>query len=163
MTSISGAANSPMVWDRSTPVRLPDDFDRTEPEDSAYSRFLQAEVTGVPLVPVNRPDNIWGKIALPNGEVVTIYNGGSIESENSLDVELPMHEGSEAERAEAVLARYGGTLEITDLAHSYKVKAPGAGVVTLLSSMLDSPALVERLLKAPQYQMLREDLVAAID
>jgi len=162
MTPISGATSSPTVWDPSKPVKLPSNFDQLEAGDSAYLKFLDAEMSGVPLVPVNRLDNIWGKIALLDGDVVTIYNGGSIESDNSLDVELPMHEGSEAERAEAVLARYGGTLEIADLAHSNKIKAPGADIATLLSSMLDSPALVERMLKAPEYQMLREDLAAAI-
>jgi hypothetical protein len=79
---------------------------------------------------------------LPDGEVVTIYNGGSVESENPLDVELPMHEGSEAERAEAILARYGGTLEITDLVNSDVPMTPGTDLATLLSSILDSPALV---------------------
>jgi hypothetical protein len=81
MTSISGAAPSPVVWDRSKPPKLPDDFHQPEPADSAYSKFLQAELSGVPLIPVNRPDNVWGKIALPDGQVVTIYNGGSVESE----------------------------------------------------------------------------------
>ncbi|RYD78655.1 MAG: hypothetical protein EOP84_13980, partial [Verrucomicrobiaceae bacterium] len=70
MTSISGATSSPVVWDRSKPVKLPDDFYKPESENSAYSKFLQAEETGVPLIPVNRPDNVWGKIALPDGEVV---------------------------------------------------------------------------------------------
>ena len=163
MTPVSAAASSPALWAPSKQIKLADNFDRLEAENSAYLTFLHAEMTGVPLVPVNRPDNIWGQIALPDGEVVTIYNGGSIESENPLDVELPMHEDSEAERAEAVLARYGGTLEITDLAYIDKVQAPGADAATLLSSMLDSPALVERMLKAPEYQMLRDDLAAAMD
>jgi hypothetical protein len=159
MTSISGATSSPVVWDRSKPVKLPDDFYQPEPDDSAYSKFLQAQATGVPLIPVNQPDNVWGKIGLPDGEVVTIYNGGSVQSENPLDVELPMHEGSEAERAEAILARYGGTLEITDIVNSDVPMTPGTDLATLLSSILDSPALVERMLKTPEYQLIREDLL----
>jgi len=67
-----------------------------------------------------------------------------------------MHEGSEAERAEAILARYGGALELTDIGDSGMPMIPGADVAMMLSSVLHSPALVERMLKAPEYQLLRE-------
>lgn len=34
--------------------------------------------SGVPLIPDNRPDNVWGKLTLPKGDTATIYNKGSV-------------------------------------------------------------------------------------
>lgn len=155
MTSISGATLSPVVWDRSKTLALPEDFATSEPADSAYSRWRQAEADGVPLIPDNRPDNVWGKITLPSGEVVTIYNKGGTESENPLDIDWNID--GEAARAEAIMAKYGGTLEIADTADPDAPK-PGSDVAALLSNILDNPVLSERMLGAAQYQLVPDEL-----
>lgn len=157
MTSISGASLPPVAWDRSKPVKLPDGFYQPEPADSAYSRFLQAESSGAPLTPDNRPDNIWGKISLPNGDIATIYNKGSVETtRTTLDIDWTIE--GEAARAEAIIAMYGGTLEIVDTADPNAPKVAPSDASTLLSTILDSPLLAERMLGVPD-RPLPEDLM----
>jgi hypothetical protein len=78
---------------------------------------------------------------------------------NALDVDLPMHEGSEIERAQAILARYGGTLEVT-VPDGLKQSDLGSDVATLWSNIMDSPALAERLLSTPDYRLVPDDLLS---
>lgn len=191
MTAISGATASPVAWDRSKPVKLPDDFyqpeagdsgyarflrhelggapllgdDTTaqisgdsyqpEPEDSGYAMFLESVWTGVPLIPVNRPDNVWGRISLPNGDTATIYNGGSVETDHTM-LDIDWSVDGEAARAEAILASYGGILEIARIADPNAPSTAGSDAATLLSSIIDSPALVERMFGIPETQLLPE-------
>jgi len=159
MTSISGAANPPVVWDRSKPLKLPDDFYQPESADSGYARFLQSELSGIPLIPDNRPDNVWGKISLPNGDTATIYNKGGVETDHTmLDIDWSID--GEAARADAIIAKYGGVLEIADTADPNASRTVSVDAATLLSNILDSPILVERMLSVPEYQLLPDDLLS---
>jgi hypothetical protein len=162
MTSISGASHSAVVWDRSKPLKLPDDFYEPEDPTSGYARFMESVTSGVPLVADNRPDNVWGKITLSNGDTATIYNKGSVETDHTmLDIDWSLD--GEANRAEAIMAKYGGTLEIAETVDPDAPMVASSDAATLLSTILDSPALVDRMLSSPEHQLLPDDLMAAMD
>lgn len=114
MTSIAASISSPASWDRSKPINLPANFYSAKAADGGHARGLAAEANGTPLISDNRPDNVWGRITLPSGEAVTIYNKGGTESENPLDIDWTID--GEAARADAIMAKYGGVLEIADTA-----------------------------------------------
>lgn len=191
MAAISEATASPVAWDRSKTLKLPDDFYRPEPEDSGYARylrhvlggaplvvdntvaalsddscqqepqngeyatFLQAERTGIPLTSDNRPDNIWGRISLPNGDTAIIYNKGGVETDHTM-LDIDWNVDGEAARAEAIIARYGGVLEIAETADPKAPRTAVPDAATLLSNIMDSPALVERMFGIPETQLLPE-------
>ncbi|MGR6465954.1 hypothetical protein [Rhizobium sp. PAMB 3182] len=66
----------------------------------------------------NRPDNIWGTINI-GGNVVTIYNGGVTQYENGLTIDIDWDGLNTAEdRANAIMAKYGGSLTMAGTAMS---------------------------------------------
>lgn len=154
MTSIAASTSSPTSWDRSKPVSLPADFYAAKAEDGGHARWLAADASGTPLVPDNRPDNVWGRITLPSGETVTIYNKGGTESENPLDIDWTID--GEAARADAIMAKYGGVLEIADTADPDAPTFVPDGA-TLLSRIMESPTLVQRMLGSGESQLLPDD------
>ena len=105
-------------------------------------------------MPDNRPDNVWGKITLPSGEIVTIYNKGGTESESALDIDWSID--GEAPRADAIMAKYGGVLEIADTADPNAPKFTPDGAI-LLSRIMESPTLVQRMLGSSDSQFLPDD------
>lgn len=110
---------------------------------------MEAETSGIPLVSDNRPDNVWGKINLPYGDTATICNKGSVETDHTmLDIDWSLD--GEAEWAEAVMAKYGGMLEIANTADLDPPRVAASDAATLLSTILDSPALTERMLGTPR-------------
>lgn len=155
MTSISGAANSPVAWDRSKPLKLPDDFYKPEDPTSGYARFMESVTSGIALVFDNRPDNVWGKVTLANGDTAIIYNKGGVETDHTM-LDIDWNVDGEAARAEAIIARYGGVLEIAEAADPKAPRTAVPDAATLLSNIMDSPALVERMFGIPETQLLPE-------
>lgn len=94
-------------------------------------------------IPENRPDNIWGKVTLTNGEVAIIYNGGSVETETMMfDIDWNL-QGEQA-RAQALIDRYGGVLKLQE--QPEKPPEIGTDMAAFWSKVMDSPALADRLL-----------------
>jgi hypothetical protein len=107
------------------------------------------------FVPENRPDNVWGKVTLPNGAVATIYNGGGVETE-SMMLDIDWNLQTEEERAQAILDRYGGVLKIEEPPE----KAPevGSDIAGFWSSVMGNPALADRMLGASDHRLVPDDL-----
>jgi len=109
------------------------------------------------FVPYNRTDNVWGKITLPNGEVATIYNGGGVETETMmLDIDWELD--AEAERAQAILEKYGGTLKVEEP----PPKAPeiGSDVAGFWSSVMGNSTLADRMLSTPDHRLVPDDWIS---
>jgi hypothetical protein len=106
------------------------------------------------FVPENRPDNVWGKINLPSGEIVTIYNGGGTETDHMmLDIDWELD--TEAERAQAILAKYGGVLKLEE--PPAKPPEVGSDVAAFWSNVMGSDALTDHLLSAPSDRLVPEE------
>jgi hypothetical protein len=112
-------------------------------EEYGYARWLRMVEEGT-FIADNRLDNVWGTLTLNDGQVVTIYNGGGVESQNALNVELPSEVGCEVERALTILAAYGGTLEIADTATSTPAEI-ATDISNWLADVLNIPSLAARL------------------
>lgn len=157
MTSISGAT-SPRVYTsdakgKTYPDAKPDAYGPPPVWDDPA---LEDQIPPG-LIPDNRPDNVWGKISLPNGQTATIYNGGGVETESMmLDIDWSLN--TEEERAEAILAKYGGVLKIQPPPE--KPPEIGADIANFWSNVIGNPALADRMLGAPDYSLVPDDLYA---
>ncbi|WP_137156371.1 hypothetical protein [Rhizobium sp. FKL33] len=99
------------------------------------------------------PTPVWGKITLPSGELVTVYEGGGVQSENELDIDWDLND--EISRTQAILAKYGGELKLESASTTTDMSASD-----LLSTILDSPALSARMLGVSGNQSLADALLA---
>jgi hypothetical protein len=115
-------------------------------------RQLEEEVEKVFAEAVPTP--AWGKITLPGGELVTIYQGGGVASTHDLHIDWDLD--GEVARSQAILAKYGGTLRLENPAPT----ATDVGAADLLSTILDSPTLTSLMLGVSANQSLADALLA---
>lgn len=162
MSSVTGATQTRIcTWDASKAWTAPADAQPSSyATENIFEKLQQLDDEQAKLTSDNSPDNVWGKITLPDGEVVTIYNGGSVESQSQLDIDWDSD--GEALRARAIVERYGGTLEVAEPSNSSDPTA-GMDIAGLWSSIMGSPTLSERMFSAPDYRIVPDELTAEQD
>jgi hypothetical protein len=158
MTSITGTTPpSAYILDPSKVRTFPDAKPVSYVPERYSDELGKSEEDYASLTPDNRADNVWGRINLPNGDTVTIYNKGGIETDRTM-LKIDWNLDTEAERAQAILDKYGGILKVEEPPS----RAPeiGSDVAGFWSSVMGNSTLADRMLSGPDHRLVPDDWIS---